>query len=128
IYFGYPHASEHDTEHAMRAGLALLRSMARANSGLRTALQLRIGVASGTVVVADEAATGDPAEHLAVGETPHLAKRLQLAAEPGKMVIDQTTHESAGGLFEYRDLGLVELEGYPKTIRAWHVLKPSELD
>src|SRR5207244_13514822 len=55
VYFGYPHASEHDTEHAMRAGLALLRSTAGAHYGLRPSLQVRIGGAPGDVVVAGEA-------------------------------------------------------------------------
>ena len=128
VYFGYPHASEHDTEHAVRAGLALLGSMARPHSGGYAPLQVRIGIATGTVVVAGETAAGGAAERIAVGETPHLARRLQLAAEPGNVVIDQATRRLAGGLFEYRDLGFVVLEGYSETIQAWRVLKPSEVD
>ena len=127
IYFGYPHAREHDAEHAVRAGLALLQSTARPNSRWYAPLKLRIGVASGIVVVGDEAAAGEVAERMAVGETPHLAKHLQLAADPSDMVIDQTTYQLVGGLFEYRDLGAA-LEGYVEPIRAWRVLRPSEVD
>src|SRR5215469_3928770 len=117
-YFGYPRAHEHDAERAVRAGLALAAAVPRLTTSAGFPLQVRIGIATGQVVVGD----------LAVGETPNLAARLQALAEPGTVVIASTTHSLAGGLFEYRDLGAVALKGFADHVRAWQVLGPSAVE
>ena len=80
IYFGYPQAHEDDAERAVRAGLELVAAV----SGLKThaALQTRVGVATGLVVVGDLIGSGASQEQAIVGETPNLAARLQGVAEP----------------------------------------------
>jgi class 3 adenylate cyclase/predicted ATPase len=123
-YFGYPEAHEHDAENAVRAGLALIGSTARLPA-TDSAVQLRIGVASGLVVIAEELAAGDAKGLTAVGETPNLAGRLQGAAASGTLVIADTTRRLAGGLFEYRSLGRLMLEGMPEPVHAWEVVGPS---
>src|SRR5271154_4208345 len=80
IYFGYPQAHEDDAERAVRAGLELVAAV----SSLKThaALQTRVGIATGLVVVGDLIGSGQAQERAIVGETPNLAARLQGVAEP----------------------------------------------
>jgi DNA-binding winged helix-turn-helix (wHTH) protein len=84
-YFGYPDAREHDAENAVRAGLMLVGSAAQLGAGPGTQLQLRIGIASGVVVIDDAPVAGTVKDRIAVGETPTLSGRLQaLAARPDR--------------------------------------------
>ena len=120
-YFGYPQPHEHDAERAVRAGLALVEGVQK----LETAggpLQVRVGIATGLVVVGDLIGTGTAQEQAVVGETPNLAARLQALAEPGAVVIESRTRRMTGGLFEYRDLGTVALKGFAEDVPAWQVL------
>jgi class 3 adenylate cyclase/tetratricopeptide (TPR) repeat protein len=125
VYFGYPQAMEHDAERAVRAGLALAEEVPKLKTAAGVALQVRIGIATGLVVVGDLIGTGIAHEHEVVGETPNLAARLQALAEPGTIVISASTRGLTGGLFDYRDLGAVDLKGFAETVRAWQVLGAS---
>jgi class 3 adenylate cyclase len=80
IYFGYPAAHEDDAERAVRSGLALIDAVATLPAP--EPLQVRIGAATGMVVVGDLVGSGEAQEHDIVGETPNLAARLQAIAEP----------------------------------------------
>ena len=121
IYFGWPEAGETDAERAVRAGLAVAAAVGSASvSG--TPLQVRIGIATGLVVIGEPIGTGDSRQQTAVGETPNLAARLQSLAGPGEVVIDAATRRQIGGLFECRDLGAIELKGLPAAVPAWQVL------
>src|SRR6516225_4861100 len=82
-YFGYPLAHEHDAERAVRAGLDLVQTVPKLDTGAGVPLQVRIGIATGLVVVGDLIGTGAAQEQAVVGETPNLAARLQALAEPG---------------------------------------------
>jgi len=123
IYFGYPHAHEHDAERAVRAGLALVEAVPKTGAGVP--LQVRVGIATGLVVVGDLIGGGSVREHEVVGETPNLAARLQALAEPGTVVISSSTRRLTGGLFDYRDLGTVALKGFAETVPAWQALGAS---
>src|SRR5262249_27706975 len=90
--------------------------------------QVRIGVATGLVVVGELIGEGAAQERNVVGETPNLAARLQSLADPGALVIAETTHRLAGGLFEYRDLGAVSLRGFAEPVPVWQVLRPSAVE
>ena len=104
-YFGYPQAHEHDAERAVRAGLALVEAVPKLTTAAGAPLQVRVGIATGLVVVGDLIGAGAAQEQAVVGETPNLAARLQALAEPGAVVIASSTRRLTGGLFEYRDLG-----------------------
>jgi class 3 adenylate cyclase len=121
-YFGYPQAHEHDAERAVRAGLRLVAAVPKLETSARSPLQLRVGIATGLVVVGDLLGAGAAQEQAVVGETPNLAARLQALAEPGAVVIASTTRQLIGGLFEYRDLGRVALKGFAENVPAWQVL------
>ena len=88
-------------------------------------LQARVGIATGLVVVGDLIGEGSAQEQSVVGETPNLAARLQALAEPDAVVIAAGTRRLVGDLFEYRDLGAVEVKGIAGPVPAWQVLRPS---
>jgi class 3 adenylate cyclase len=100
VYFGYPQAHEDDTERAVRAGLEVVVAV----SSLKThaALQTRIGIATGVVVVGDLIGSGGSQEQAIVGETPNLAARLQGVAEPNSVVIAESTRKLLGNLLGLR--------------------------
>src|SRR6202011_4580768 len=54
-----------------------------------------------------------------------LAARLQALAEPDTVVIAAATRRLVGDLFEYRDLGAVEVKGITGPVPAWQALRPS---
>src|ERR1700723_730440 len=83
-YFGWPTAHEEDAERAVRAALEIVHSVKRASS--TEDLAVRIGIATGPVVVGEAAGAGDQSK-LAVGSTPNLAARLQALAVVGQIVI-----------------------------------------
>jgi class 3 adenylate cyclase/predicted ATPase len=124
-YFGYPQAHEDDAERAVRCGLALVDAASRLQTSHGATLQVRIGIATGVVVVGDLIGEGAAQEQGVVGETPNLAARLQTLAEPGQVVISPSTRRLTSGLFEYGDLGRVVLKGLADPIQAWQVLAES---
>jgi class 3 adenylate cyclase/predicted ATPase len=127
-YFGYPQAHEDDAERAVRASLALIEAVPKLRAHHDAGLQLRVGVATGLVVVGDLIGEGVAQEHGVVGDTSNLAARLQALAEPGQVVISQGTRRLTGGVFEYRDLGKVALKGLVDPAHAWQVLRVSPVE
>ena len=125
IYFGYPEAHEDDAERAVRAGLELVVAVTALKSPV--ALQIRVGVATGLVVVGDLIGSGESQEHGIVGETPNLAARLQGIAAPNSVVIADATRKLLGNLFELRDLGPQSLKGIAGPVGAFVALRPSSV-
>jgi len=123
-YFGYPMAHEDDAERAVRAGLGVIDAVARLDVN-SVGLQARVGIATGLVVVGDLIGEGSSQEQSVVGETPNLAARLQALAEPHAVVIAAGTRRLVGDLFEYRDLGAIEVKGIAEPVTAWQVLRAS---
>ena len=126
VYFGYPEAHEDDAERAVRAGLELVAAV----SGLKTpvALQTRVGIATGMVVVGDLVGSGEAQERSIVGETPNLAARLQSVAEPNTVVIADSTRRLLGNLFELDDLGSKDLKGITGLLQVWTALRPASVE
>src|SRR5262249_4969478 len=81
-YFRYPHAGETDADGAVRAGLALVEGISGLQTVLKEPLQVRVGIATGLVVVGDLMGEGAARVSGVIGETPNLAARLQDFAEP----------------------------------------------
>ena len=76
-YFGYPQAHEHDAERAVRAGLAIVEAAPKLETAAGAPLHVRVGIATGIVVVGDLLGSGEAQERGVVGDTPNLAARLQ---------------------------------------------------
>jgi class 3 adenylate cyclase/predicted ATPase len=127
-YFGYPHAHENDAERAVRAGLALVDAVAKLDDSKGTALRVRVGIATGLVVVRDVLSDGTAQEQAVIGETPNLAARLQSVAEPDAVVISGNTYRLLGQLFEYRALGSVAVKGFKEPVSVWQVIGVSAVD
>src|SRR6266568_4725870 len=120
-YFGYPRAHEDDAERTVRAALDIVAAVARLKTLAEAPLSVRIGIATGLVVVGDVGGEGALRDHTVVGDTPSLAARLQALAEPGTVVVAASTRRLLGDLFRLRDLGLHKVKGIAEPIAAWAV-------
>src|SRR4051812_1547079 len=120
-YFGYPLAHEDDAERTVRAGLDIIAAVGRLETRAAECLAVRIGIATGVVVIGDLSREGALREHAVVGETPNLAARLQALAEPGTIVVAASTRRLLGDLFHLRDLGRHEVKGIAEPVAAWAI-------
>ena len=121
VYFGYPQADEYDPERAVRAGLEIIQAVRGIDAWPDLALQTRVGIATGEVIVGDLIGEGRSQEHDVVGQTPNLAARLQSIAEPDSVVVGGVTRKLVGSLFEYNSLGLHTLKGFEQPVECWRV-------
>ena len=122
VYFGYPQAHEDDPERAARAGLAIVVNVGQLLLPSGEPLQVRVGIATGLVVVGETIGEGAAQEQVVFGETPNLAARLQQSAAPNSVVVAASTHQLLGGMFVCGDLGLVEVRGKSTPVAAWRVI------
>ncbi|MGH6982042.1 MAG: adenylate/guanylate cyclase domain-containing protein, partial [Stellaceae bacterium] len=122
VYFGYPEAHEDDAENAVRAALELADAM-KERFVVHGRHQMRVGIATGLVVVGELAGAGDAQERKVVGETPNLAARLQSAAAPNSVVISATTRRLAGESFEYDAIEPARLKGFDDLVSAFRVVR-----
>ena len=118
VYFGYPQAQEDDPERAIRSALAMIDAISGLAVVPTAQLQMRIGIATGLVVVGELGGAGYAQEPSVVGEPPSLAARLHELAEPKTIVVSASTRRVAGGAFEYRAL-------VSPSVEAWQVLGAS---
>ena len=127
-YFGFPRAHEDDAERAVRAGLNIAAVVAKLETRANEKLVVRIGIATGIVVVGDLVGKGSAQEQAVVGETPNLAARLQALAEPGVVVIAEYTRRLPGrGAFDLEPLGAPQaVKGFDAPVPAWAVLREAE--
>jgi class 3 adenylate cyclase len=100
-YFGFPSAHEDDAERAVKAALEIVQSVPALVIPIGGKLEVRIGIASGLVVVGDLIGEGPAREFALVGDAPNLASRLSLGrAQPD---IGCSTHSAPlGGLLSCR--------------------------
>ena len=128
IYFGWPRAHEDDAERAISAGLGVLKAVQSMTVVKDRPLAVRVGIATGRVVVGDIVGEGASQEAAIVGEAPNLAARLQAIAEPNTIVIADATHALAGGLFEFTNLGARALKGFDAPLTVWRVDGPRPIE
>jgi class 3 adenylate cyclase len=126
VYFGYPNAQEKDADRAVRSGLAILDALPALSAGIArgngTRLAVRIGIASGIVVVGETIGEGAAREQTVVGDTPNLAARLQALAGPDAILISAATHDLVGGdIFACEGLGAHALKGIAEPVQIWRV-------
>jgi class 3 adenylate cyclase len=126
VYFGYPQISESDGERALRAALDAVRSIHGMPPVAGVQPHIRIGLATGMVVIGQLVGAGETAEIGAIGEAPNLAARMQSLATPGSIFVTQATRDAAGDLFEFRALGPLALKGVAQPMNAWELLSERE--
>ncbi len=122
VYFGYPHAHEDDAERSVRAALAIIAAVHELRPVEGVALQTRIGIATGLVVIGELIGDGTERRHAVVGKTPNLAARLQSIAETDSVVIGPATRQLIHALFDCVDLGSHSLKGIAEPVTAWRVV------
>jgi class 3 adenylate cyclase/predicted ATPase len=131
IYFGFPVAHEDDAQRAVYTGLGIVEAMDTLNTRLKAdygvELALRIGIHTGPVVVG-EMGGGDRHEDLALGETPNIAARLEVLAQPNTEVISPTTAQLVQRSFVLEELGLHELKGVAEPMQLYAVVRPREVE
>jgi predicted ATPase/class 3 adenylate cyclase len=126
VYFGWPRAHEDDAERAVRSGLEIVEVVKSIRAA--STLHVRVGIATGAVVVGETGAGDASVPKAAVGETPNLAARLQALAHADEIVIAPSTHRLLGSAFEYTDLGSQTLKGIVEPVRAWKVRGASQAE
>jgi class 3 adenylate cyclase/tetratricopeptide (TPR) repeat protein len=114
--FGAPVAHEDDAERAVRAALQLHDTLAAARAELGLDVRLRVGVNTGEVLVGSLRAGGD---YTAMGDVVNTAQRLQAAAEPGQVLVGQTTHLATRRVITYRSVGEITAKGREAPVPAW---------
>ena len=131
-YFGYPRAHEDEAERSVRAGLDIVDAMAELNAALPkppgVELAVRVGIATGPVVVGDQIGEGTAQQTAVVGETPNLAARLQALAQPNQILVSAATRAMLGDHFDLEDLGASELKGFAEPVPAWRVLSARDVE
>jgi len=114
VYFGYPTAHEDEARRAVYTGLGIVQAMATLNTRLAAQygvqLAVRLGIHTGPVVVGVMGGGGRH-EHLALGETPNIAARLEGLAPANAVVISAVTARLVLGTFALEDLGTHALHG-----------------
>ena len=123
--FGAPLAHE---DHAVRACYAALRmqeSVNRYADGVRRTegvpIQIRVGLNSGEVVVG---AIGNDLkmDYTAVGQTTHLAARMEQMAIPGTILITADTLRLAEGYVQVKSLGPIPIRGLTEPVEVYEVV------
>ena len=114
-YFGWPQAHEDDAERAVRASLEIVEAVKAME------LQVRVGIATGPVVVGETGAGDASVPKLAVGETPNLAARLQGLAGADEIVVGPSTRRLLGGTFELVNMGQQTLKGIVEPVPAHRI-------
>ncbi len=120
-YFGWPRAHEDEAERAGRAGLEVVNTIANLQTRAGVALQVRVGIATGLVVVGDLISESGARKNSATGATPNLASRLQTLAEPGTVVIAAVTAQLIGKALQMRSLGPQLLKGLPGSAEVFRI-------
>ncbi|MGI9319408.1 MAG: ATP-binding protein, partial [bacterium] len=125
-YFGYPQAHEDDAERAVHAGLAIVEAIPTINVDIKEQddleMAVRVGIATGSVVVGDLIGEGAAQEKAVVGETPNLAARLQGIADPNQVIVSLETQNLVGGSVRFESMGLRALKGFTHSVEIWRVI------
>lgn len=123
VLFGYPEAEENDAERALSLAFDVIAAVSQIESPDGSKLRVRIGIASGLVVVGDIEGAPAGVSTVAFGPIPNLAQRLETLAEPGTILVDQNTYQAAVRTFEFEDLGTNSLKGFNQPVHVRRATK-----
>ncbi len=126
IYFGYPVAHEDAAHRAVRAALEIVEAIEklenRIQQSMDVALDVRLSIHTGMVVVGDMSKSGELESMAIVGQMPNVAARMQEIAEPNTVVMGPATYRLVIGSFACRDLGVQSLRGISESMHLYQVL------
>ena len=127
-FFGARDAHEDDPERAVLAALAMQEGFERYKKGFEPIdseeLKLRIGINTDELIVAEVGTKGLHREDTAMGEAIALASRLEASAEPGTVLVSETTHQLVKDKFHWMDLNQINVKGISEPV---HVFRPLAL-
>jgi class 3 adenylate cyclase/predicted ATPase len=125
-FFGTASVHEDDPERALLAALAMQKAIrpfaARLAESQGVSLQLRIGVNTGEVIIANVGDSSQHSEETAMGETVAVAARLESASEPGTVLASQDTYRLAQPRFDWQELGEITVRGISTPIAVYRPL------
>lgn len=125
VYFGFPKAHPDDGQRAVASALSIIAAMASLSERLereqRPRLDLRVGIHTGLVVVG-EMGSKEHREHLALGETPNVAARLQNLAGINEVVFSAATHALVQDEFELEFRGMHSLKGVAEAVPVYRAV------
>lgn len=127
VYFGYPQAHEDDAERAVRAALEIVEGVDGLPLIYDKPLQVRIGISTGLVIAGDIIGEDSSEEQAVLGDTPNLAARLQSRAEPGGILISESTLLLTQGLFEYSRLPAQRFSGFDSSMDVYQITGANQL-
>jgi class 3 adenylate cyclase/tetratricopeptide (TPR) repeat protein len=123
--FGAPLAHEDHAQRAVHAALGIRRALESYRAELQgqrgIEFQARLGLNTGLVVVGS-IGTDLRMDYTAVGDTTNVAARMQQAADPGRILVSESTHRLVNGYFHTRPIGALTLKGKAERARAWEVI------
>jgi class 3 adenylate cyclase len=122
-YFGYPAALEDAPQRAIHAALNMRSVGQRLATPEGRPLAVRVGVASGLVVIG-ELTSQNVREYAVAGATPNLAAHLQALARPGAVLVSDATKRLADGVFVFASVRVVNAKGLSSPTLAWEVIGP----
>ena len=121
-YFGWPTADEFGAERAARASLDVVKAVSSVSVPTETGLAVRIGIATGLVVVGELLAEGQPQEPVVSGETPNLAARLQQLTPPGTILVAPETRRILGNAFIFERVDVGPAKGFEDGMEAFRLV------
>src|SRR5262245_9164491 len=124
--FGYPRAHEDAAERAIHAALTIVRTVQAANKTRETHVRVRVGIATGLVVVGEDGTQPLTKEKTVVGEAPNLAAHLQSAAQPDHVLISDATRRLVGDVFDLEKLTFTDFKSAKDPVTAWRVVGEKE--
>lgn len=122
-YFGLPNPLEDAAEYAVSAGLEIVKRCRSLQGDRGFSLMVRVGIATGTVVVAAMQETGLPGQEEVIGIAPALAARIQNEGEPNSVLVAESTYRLAKGAFEFTAVGARQLKGFADPVPLWQPLR-----
>lgn len=128
IYFGYPRAMEDDAHRAILSCLEMQKAIAALPPLPGFKIRARMGIATGTVVVADIHTKNLSEEGVISGDTPIIAARLQSIAKPDAILVADSTVQLSKNKFVYEDAGIHDLKGIDKPEQVWQVIAESNVE
>jgi adenylate cyclase len=121
--FGAPIAHLDDPQRAVRAALRMQQAVAEWCNGLGDRVRVRVGVGINTgTVVAGNMGTQRRLNYTVLGEPVNLAARLCSAAEPGQILVSESTNERISADFVTMPLGMRSVKGFSRPLAVYEVL------
>jgi class 3 adenylate cyclase/tetratricopeptide (TPR) repeat protein len=117
--WGTPVAQEDDAERAVRTALDLVAAVAALGEEIGADLQARAGVLTGEAAVTLDA----QAESMVAGDLVNTAARIQSAAEPGSVLVGETTKRASDAAIAYEDAGSFELKGKSEALQLFRAVR-----